>query len=416
MDSILRLFLSPEELERHKKKAQHKRLIEKIASTEKEKAIDILKEIMDKAEDREIRAYAAKHIDILEKKYYMSRYKDKAERNKIEEDKELLRKDLQKRDDKLSEIAAKIKEVFPEAVKDEKLAREIGEVLEGSGPAKKPLFPNLVLRFRTTSVILGILLLILIFSSIRESMITVKGVGKVRPTNMSNVQAEIEGKIEDMYVDEGSVVTKGQVIGLFEKKQFLTQFGTKESEGGQKEVGKAEAALKHAEEELARYKSLYEKESATRKQMEDAEFNLKYAKEEYDREVDNIKKCEIKAPLSGVVLTSKMKQKIGSYLKKGEFICTIADLTSLTVEVPIQEVYINKIHVGQKALAHFSAYPLHWFKGEVVVKEETVFEGKTVGDLSGYQFMTTVQLGKDIEKYSVKLKPGMTAIVKIMYR
>lgn len=416
MDKIMKIFLTPEAYERFKQRRSQKALIKKIAGTEKEKAIDLIRQIMEKTDDSKIKAFAAKHIDMLEKEYYITQYKQKAEGERLREDKELLRKDIRKRDDKLTEIVEKMKEVFPGAVKDEKLAKGMSEVLKDFPAEKKLNLPNMVLRFRMTFIVIIVISVFLLISSLMESARMVKGIGQVMPKSIANIQAEIEGKIEDIYIDEGSVVEKGQIIGRFEKTQFLTQLGLEEIVGGEKEVGKAEASLRHAEEQYARYKSLYDKQSATKKQMEDAEFNLKYAQEEYKREMDNIKKCDVRAPISGVVLTSKMRQKVGSYLKRGEFICTIADLKSLNVEVPIKEQYINSIKIGQKAFVNFGAYPFRSFKGKVVAKEQIIFKGKTLEDIDTYQFIVTVQLDKSIEDLSIKLTTGMTASVKIKCR
>lgn len=416
MDRIMKIFLTPASYEKFRQRKSQKALIRKLAGTEKERAIDLIRQVMEKTDDNRVKAFAAKHIDMLEKKYYMTQYKQKAEGEKLKEEKDLLRKDIQKRDEKLSEIVERMKEVFPDVVKDEGLAKDIGEVLKDTSFAKKSIFPNMVLRFRATFIVIVAIAALLLLSSFIESTRMVKGIGLVVPGSIANVQAEIEGKIEDIYVDEASVVEKGQVIGRFEKKQFLTQLGLEELAGGEKEIGKAEASLKHAEEQYARYKSLYDKEAATKKQMEDAEFNLKYAQEEYKREMDNIKKCDITAPISGVVLTSKMKQKINSYLKRGEFICTIADLKSLNLEVPIKEQYINSIKAGQKAFINFEAYPFRWFKGTVVGKEQIIFKGKALGDVDTYQFIVTVRLDKPIEDLAIKLTTGMTALVKIKCR
>lgn len=111
----------------------------------------------------------------------------------------------------------------------------------------------------------------------------------------------------------------------------------------------------------------------------------------------------IKAPFSGKVLS--LNQEPGDQVNPGTLAAQVADMSELFVEVPISEVDIPSIQIGQSAVLFFDAYFEEEFSGIVTDISES-------GDRSTGVVNYSVTL-KMVDQ-SDRIKPGMTAAVSIL--
>lgn len=111
----------------------------------------------------------------------------------------------------------------------------------------------------------------------------------------------------------------------------------------------------------------------------------------------------IKAPFDGSVLS--VRSEIGDLVSPGTMAVEIADLNSFFIEVPVSEVDIPAIQVGQQALLSFDAFYEEQFTGTVVDIAES-------GDRSTgvVNYTVTIEMDNNTEK----IKPGMTSGVSIL--
>ena len=116
-----------------------------------------------------------------------------------------------------------------------------------------------------------------------------------------------------------------------------------------------------------------------------------------------LEKQYIVAPIDGTVLN--IVQKEGDPVSMGMQAVEIADISSLFVEVPVSEVDIPEIEVGQTAQLSFDAYYEEVFTGEVTSISET--GDRTTGVVN---YLVTIQMNGG----TGKIKPGMTAGVQIL--
>ena len=81
---------------------------------------------------------------------------------------------------------------------------------------------------------------------------------------------------------------------------------------------------------------------------------------------------EIRAPFAGVVVAKAAQpgemispnSAGGGYTRTG--ICTIVDMTSLEVEVDVNEAYINRVAAQQPVTVALNAYPAEPIRAEVI--------------------------------------------------
>ncbi len=111
----------------------------------------------------------------------------------------------------------------------------------------------------------------------------------------------------------------------------------------------------------------------------------------------------IKAPFDGTVLS--VSQESGDLVTAGTTAVVIADLSELFIDVPISEVDIPTIEVGQAATLTFDAYYNEEFTGVVSNISENADRSTGVVNYS-----VTIRM----ENQSDKIKSGMTAAVSIL--
>jgi putative peptide zinc metalloprotease protein len=163
-------------------------------------------------------------------------------------------------------------------------------------------------------------------------------------------------------------------------------------------VTKGEERLKHAQTLLDMEKSLYEQKLSSKKdyevaaevaslrtsELEESKGNLKLmlagtrpeeieatqadlsrlvAQQKYLQ--DQLGRLNIVSPIAGVVTTHRLKERIGTNLKKGELLAEVHQLNTVHAEIAIPEKEISEIHLGQPVTLKARAYLDRSFNGNV---------------------------------------------------
>jgi HlyD family secretion protein len=163
------------------------------------------------------------------------------------------------------------------------------------------------------------------------------------------------------------------------------------------EVAQADAAIKVAESKLADAQREWDR----LKNGADPQ-DLAAAQAKVDSIQATLSQTQIKAPIAGTV--TDVKSMTGDQVNAGTVSFRIDDLTHLLVDVPVAEVDINRIKVGQPAKLTFDAITGKEYAGKVV--DISAFGVSTAGVVN---FTVTVELtgGDDL------VRPGMTAAVNL---
>lgn len=115
----------------------------------------------------------------------------------------------------------------------------------------------------------------------------------------------------------------------------------------------------------------------------------------------------ITAPFDGTVLS--IEQKADDQVNPGTVAVQVADLSELFIEVPISEVDIPEIELGQKVTLYFDAYFDEEFFG--VVSDISDTAERSTGIVN---YIVTIKLDDELADQSDRIKPGMTAAVNIL--
>lgn len=232
----------------------------------------------------------------------------------------------------------------------------------------------------------------------------VEAVGSLFAFDEVIVSSEAEGRVEQVMVDVGDRVGKGQVLARITPVEFeLTveqqraalqqsraRLGLRDGDSELKdarqaaEVKKAAADLLDAEQKYQRAQSLLETGVIPRQQFDEAEARYKSAKATYDlavQQVENLRASmqqtqatlnlankrlrdtQIRAPFAGHVKTREVT--VGQYLKVQTPVMAIVNIDPLRVRLSVPEKMSPWVHVGRDVKLSLEAFPGREFVGRI---------------------------------------------------
>lgn len=203
--------------------------------------------------------------------------------------------------------------------------------------------------------------------------------GYVTPRRRATVAAKITARVNEMLADEGMRVESGQVLARLDDADARARLASAQADrdATAATLGDLRVNLANAERELARQEELFKRglvaEQASdqartaadslkarltvaREQVEAAEARVKVAQQDLDNHT-------VRAPFAGVVVSKDAQRGEmvsptsagGGFTRTG--IATIVDMSSLEVEVDVNESYIARVKAGQPVTAVLDAYP-----------------------------------------------------------
>jgi RND family efflux transporter MFP subunit len=193
----------------------------------------------------------------------------------------------------------------------------------------------------------------------------VDSIGTLNPYDVVNVSSELDGILKSIRVDEGSPVSRGQLIA--ELKDTDYQLAAEQAAAVQKQ---AEAALANARQEHQRKEALYREALVTKQQFDDivarltvAEADVEKARAGVDLAKEKLTKTKILAPMSGSV--SQKKVTAGDYIRNGTLLISIIRTDLLKLNFSVTEKDVGSLRVDQDVTFVVDAFPGREFHGKV---------------------------------------------------
>jgi RND family efflux transporter MFP subunit len=203
--------------------------------------------------------------------------------------------------------------------------------------------------------------------------------GYVTARRRATVSSKVTGKVLEVFVEEGKAVKKGQVLARLDDSQIRAALGVAQAQLGAAESGVAEdeARLRQAELTLSRRARLIAEGVVGRAEVDDAQADveslkariaaareqIKVARAQVEARQTDLTDMVVRAPFDGIAISKDAQpgEMISPVSAGGGFtrtgICTIVDMSSLEIEVDVNETYINRVHAGQRVEAVLDAYP-----------------------------------------------------------
>jgi RND family efflux transporter MFP subunit len=177
--------------------------------------------------------------------------------------------------------------------------------------------------------------------------------GTFEPYKETRVSAEIQGKINSVLVDLGSVVKKGQSLIQLDNSLLKLQLQT------------AEIQIEGLENDVKRYTILAKADAIQGVQLEKTTLALKSAKVQKATLIEQINKTNIVAPFSGIV-TAKLTEE-GAFAAPGIPLLQITDISQLKFTVNVPEQELSQFETNQQYALSADAYPQTVLSGRVTM-------------------------------------------------
>src|SRR5215471_13739507 len=203
--------------------------------------------------------------------------------------------------------------------------------------------------------------------------------GYIVARRRATVSSKVTGKVMDVLIEEGHPVKEGQIVAHLDDTQARATLNLAEAQlaAAQKSMAEDQAKLAQAEVTLWRREQLLKEQVVGKAEVDDAQSvvdstqaRITYSQQQIgvaERQVELQKTMladmVVRAPFAGIVISKDAQpgEMISPVSAGGGFtrtgIGTIVDMTSLEIEVDVNETYINRVVPGQKVDAVLDAYP-----------------------------------------------------------
>jgi len=224
--------------------------------------------------------------------------------------------------------------------------------------------------------------------------------GSIQSANSATLSTRTMGYVDKIHVNVGDKVTKGQLLLSVNSNDLKAKKAQVNAA-----ILEATAAFNNAKKDYERFKSLFEKNSASQKELDDmtSRYNMAKARlqaaEEMKNEVDaQFAYTNIRAPFNGIV-ASKLVE-VGTLANPGMPLLLVESPNNFEVVAKIPESVISAVKTGMKVNIQVSSI-------------ETTFKGRikdvsSSSVLSGGQYLTTIE----IMDSSNAIRSGMFASVQ----
>lgn len=280
------------------------------------------------------------------------------------------------------------------------------------------------------------------------------------------VAAKTSGQVQFVRVEEGLRVESGYELAVIDSEALQIQL--RQAEAGvdlarsqldlllrgarvedvrqtEEAAKQAEANLFLAEADLKRIRSLYEKEGATLKMLQDAEGRFQVARAQHEAAEQALLKVrrlsrpeEVKAaearlaqaeagrdllkkairdatilsPVTGIVTHKAIEA--GEFVGPGTPLFTISDLDNVRLNIYVTELELGRVHLGQRAEIRVDSHPERSFTGTVIfISPEAEFTPKNV-QTKEERVKLVYRVKVEIPNPEGTLKPGMPADALVM--
>jgi len=266
---------------------------------------------------------------------------------------------------------------------------------------------------------------------------TITANGKIQPEKEVKISPDVSGEIVELTVKEGYHVEKGQLLLRIKPDNYISQKDRSLAEISSAQARRAQAEAQYIQAELSfqRSKQLYDQQTISKSDFEQAQATYTVAKATVDAAKfaitsaeaslkdanENLTKTSIYAPMTGTVsmLLVELGERVaGTNLMAGTELMRVADLSRMEAQVQVNENDIPRVKLGDTALIEVDAYLDQKFKGIVT---EIANSAKTTGVSADQVTNFDVKILVLPESYQKLVdagdknpfRPGMSATVDI---
>ncbi len=180
---------------------------------------------------------------------------------------------------------------------------------------------------------------------------TVSASGAVEPLRTVAINSQLGGALLSVNVEEGSRVSAGTVLARIDSRELSAQLAA------------AEAALEAASRAADRAQQLFDQQIITAAEYERDMTAASAARASRDQLRTRIGYATVRSPIAGVVLRKQVER--GDVVSANTELFTVADVSVLVVRVPVSELDVTGLDVGDEVEVRLDALPGRRIAGRI---------------------------------------------------
>ncbi len=247
--------------------------------------------------------------------------------------------------------------------------------------------------------------------STRSIGVSASAAGVVEPVQLIEVKSKASGEITQVRVETGDVVTPGQLLVRVDPRVPTNAMVQAEAD-----LEVANAQVNNAQAQLRRSTELFESQSITEQEHENALLqaaNANAQKVRAERSLQDARiafeDTEVRSPIAGIIIDRSVEvgsviQSATSNVGGGAVLMTMANLDTVQIRALVDETDIGKIEPGLPVTITVDAYPNRPFRGQVLKIEP---QATTLQNVTMFPVLVR------IPNPGTLLKPGMNGEVDV---
>ena len=253
-------------------------------------------------------------------------------------------------------------------------------------------------------------------------IVTVSATGTLQPQDQVDVGAQISGRVDEVNVDYNDRVRKGQVLAVINTDQIRAQLAQAlaTQNAARADVANFDATVTQTLTKRDRARGLFNIGGMSQQDLQTAEADYERALSSEAKPKADVHSAGaqaqlyqtqldfalVRAPIDGIVLDRKISkgQTVAASFQTPVLFTLATDLSTMQLQVDIDEADIGSVHEGQNATFAVDAYPQREFQALLTSVRNAP---KTTNGVVTYQGVLAVA------NSAMLLRPGMTANVNI---
>ena len=252
--------------------------------------------------------------------------------------------------------------------------------------------------------------------------------GKIQPVVQVEMSAYVSAEITQLPVKDGQRVKKGDLLVELDSTRYrATRDGYVASvTAAQSQLKLAKVNLEQAKRDYERMENLHKQGLVSKSDLETAltklevqETMVRSAQDEIRRAGaqlrlagDDVSKTVLNSPIDGVIIA--LNKEVGEMVVGSGFtrdvIMTVADLSTMEIEVEVDENDVPDVKIGQVATVTIDAFPKQKFEGKVTAIANSAKVTALGTQEETTSFNVKIRLSGDLGS----LRPGMSGTAEIV--
>ncbi|HJR67322.1 MAG TPA: efflux RND transporter periplasmic adaptor subunit [Gemmatimonadaceae bacterium] len=175
--------------------------------------------------------------------------------------------------------------------------------------------------------------------------------GTVEPIRTVGINSQLPGALLRVNVEEGDRVGAGQVLATIDSRELQAQLAS------------AEASLEVARRAAVRAKQLHDQQIITSAEYERDDAAYRAAQATRDQLRTRLGYATIRSPITGVIL--EKSAEAGDIIGSQTRLFAVADMSTMVVRVPISELDVTGLDVGDQTDVTLDALPGRALRGTI---------------------------------------------------